>query len=29
MRKCLILKGIPGSGKSFFAKELMAKEPGK
>jgi len=29
MRKIFILKGIPASGKSFFAKELMAKEPGR
>lgn len=28
MRKVFVLKGIPASGKSFFAKELMAKEKG-
>ena len=26
--KVLILKGLPASGKSTFAKELLAKEPG-
>lgn len=29
MQKILILQGLPASGKSTFAKELMAKEPGK
>lgn len=29
MPKVLILKGLPASGKSTYARELMAKEPGK
>lgn len=28
MQKVLFLKGLPGSGKSTFAKDLIAKEPG-
>lgn len=28
-QKILILKGLPGSGKTKFAKELQAREPGK
>ena len=29
MLKVLILQGLPGSGKTTYAKELQAKEPGK
>ncbi len=29
MKKVLILQGLPASGKSSFAKEIMLKEPGK
>jgi predicted kinase/uncharacterized HAD superfamily protein len=29
MKKVLILQGLPASGKSSFAKELLLKEPGK
>ena len=29
MKKVLILQGLPASGKSSFAKELLIKEPGK